>query len=800
MRNRLYILIFLFFPTCVIAQDASQLQQTYLQAEEEYNNGRFDKSILLLNKHLDYFTGTLKSSAYRLIALCYLEQDNKAQAERNVSMLLKFDPYYSVSIHDPLRFVDMVTKMKKGEATITTASQQSENLNEVPVPVTLITEKMIKTIGAKTLKDVLLAYVPGMNDVVSANEVNVAMRGIYTSGQQKILILLNGHRMNSRTYNGANPDFSISLPKIKQIEVLRGPASSLYGNVALTAVINIITKSGRDIDGIQAGLLAGSNDEYGADLLFGKHYLNSDFTLWASVYKADGENYFIERRKALGDFPKDGYAILGGYRDKPSYDYGFTFSWNNLSFLFNQRYSKMIEPFNSLGNMLVNPGGVHDYKKYRLWDGKEGPGAGFNFTHSEIKYSKETGKWGYDVTTYLDFNKNSLYTALADTANLPENSLQNILQKSGPWQILKWDEYSLGLSAKSIFSYGTEKRNSGNLTFGFQVEYMNLYSQLRCNGYNYQEIVSVDDFIALGGETTYSAFVQNKHYISSSWIMNTGLRLDFKDRKSGKWVKALSPRMALIYVHPSKTYNAKLSYSHSFVDAPYFYRYNYGIVSFTGGENLSPEHLDSWQLTLGYTPKPSFNFELNTFYNNLSDFIYNDKTADIGQLESPFKNAGMMKTIGIEGSSSITVPRASLNFNFTWQHVLSGKNYSFRGSRIYNIPPFTSNLTINYKLWESAKWGIISLRSNLCYTSSQLSPIVGAGKDIMIGGIGVKMPDNEINRRILWNGGIGYEKSKFNIEAQCYNILDYRYSQGGTTIVPYVQPGRWFTCKISYKY
>jgi iron complex outermembrane receptor protein len=41
------------------------------------------------------------------------------------------------------------------------------------------------------------------------------------------------------------------LDKLKQIEVLRGPASSLYGGVALTAVVNLITKQGIDVDGIK---------------------------------------------------------------------------------------------------------------------------------------------------------------------------------------------------------------------------------------------------------------------------------------------------------------------------------------------------------------------------------------------------------------------------------------------------------------------------------------------------------------------------------------------------------------------
>ncbi len=110
---------------------------------------------------------------------------------------------------------------------VISASQIEEPIKETPVPVTIITDEMIVKSGAKNLRDLLILYVPGITLVQDHNEMNFAMRGVYASSQQKILILLDGHRLNSRSYSESNPDYSISLEKIKQIEVLRGPASSL---------------------------------------------------------------------------------------------------------------------------------------------------------------------------------------------------------------------------------------------------------------------------------------------------------------------------------------------------------------------------------------------------------------------------------------------------------------------------------------------------------------------------------------------------------------------------------------------
>ena len=312
------VTFFLLATSMAWAQDDSELRQIYMQAEEEYTIGHFDASIRLLNENIAGFDGALKTSAYRLLSLCYLGKDHVQDAEKYASLLLKEDPYYSTSIHDPLRFADMIERLKRGEeATITTASQQEESIEEAPVPVTLITEEMIKASGARTLADLLTLYVPGMS-LVEGDEMNVAMHGVYSSSQEKILIMLDGHRLNSRTTNSEAPDYRTSLDKIKQIEVLRGPASSLYGNVALTAVVNIITKKGREVDGVQLSAGIGTNHTYRADFLMGKSGLGIDFLAWASVYTSQGEKRCVDvgDKDFYGKILRSGYMYIDGYNHK----------------------------------------------------------------------------------------------------------------------------------------------------------------------------------------------------------------------------------------------------------------------------------------------------------------------------------------------------------------------------------------------------------------------------------------------------------------------------------------------------
>lgn len=132
----------------VLAQETNTSRQIYNQAESEYDVGRIEKSLSLLQANIQDFSGNLRESAYRLMALCWLSLDETEKAEQAVRQLLSGDPYYSASPQDPQRFVDMVENLRSGlTAKVTTASSQAETLAEVPVPITLITEEMIRNCG-----------------------------------------------------------------------------------------------------------------------------------------------------------------------------------------------------------------------------------------------------------------------------------------------------------------------------------------------------------------------------------------------------------------------------------------------------------------------------------------------------------------------------------------------------------------------------------------------------------------------------------------------------------------------------
>ena len=96
---------------------------------------------------------------------------------------------------------------------------------------------------------ILVVDIPGWEDVSDANEITAAVRGMSASTTNKVLIMINGHRMNDLNLGRYNLDQFLGVDVIDHVEFIKGPGSVLYGNGALIGVINIITRKGKDVDG-----------------------------------------------------------------------------------------------------------------------------------------------------------------------------------------------------------------------------------------------------------------------------------------------------------------------------------------------------------------------------------------------------------------------------------------------------------------------------------------------------------------------------------------------------------------------
>lgn len=791
----LYIISFLLFlslPAFAQESDVSKREQL-LQATEEYQVGHIDKAIDMLTPYVSSYNGTIKVSAYKLLTLCYLAQDDAENANRYADLLLKEDPYYSISLQDPERFAELIRNKRDGKTTLVTASQQAETLEEAPVPIVLITEDMIKAIGARDLRDVLTAYVPGITSI-EGDQANISMHGIYSPTQEKILIMLNGHRMNSRITNAEAPDFRNSLDKIKRIEVLRGPASSLYGNVALTAVVNIITKSGSDINGAYASYGMGSNSTFRGDILFGRRNLDTDILVWGSIYSSKGETRHISSTDDdfWGFIPIDGSIQIDGFNHKPAYDFGVIFKWNKIKAMFNQQYSKRVP---SYAYAVFIPS-IYSYDKYRTFNGAK-PGQGRLSTRGEISYSDSRNNFTWDVSLFIDADECSNYNVTGDT--LPPFTIDSLVAiktskdsllflTSGVFQIENWRDLSYGGCIKGSYSYCSGKKAHGNILVGVQIENYKMQEYINLTGglFNQIKTNNPDDTnnhtLALGSEFSFSIFSQLKHHFNSKFIFNGGLRYDYKHRYDHLILQAFSPRLSFIY-SINKIWNMKLGYSHSFVDAPYYYR-----ASGMHFDNLKPESMDAIQLSATALFKHlHLTYDCNLYYNQLSNIIHKESFL--------YYNTGKLDLIGIENVLSYTDKNLMVTYNMSYQHVLNAEHYTSSKHQIYNIPSFSGNLIAAAKIFSLPHEQSFWLRGNLSIYSSQLSPILGS-KDIYSI---ISLPDNREKARAILNIGGSYHWKKLELSVQCYNLLNTHYRQGGSSLTHDIpQQGRSFLAKIAY--
>lgn len=776
---------------CCGAMAQEQTATGVLQrAFSEYGVGRFEQVFVLLQEEVKQWPQAERVQGYRLLALSYLACDRREECRKAIEAMLEAEPAYTPALQDPLQFVEFVREMQTGKVTLVTASQQAESPEEAPVPVTLITREMLDGIGARTLKDALLAYVPGMNPVESANEVNVAMHGIFSAGQQKILIMLNGHRLNSRSTNGAAPDYSISLEKVKQIEVLRGPASSLYGNVALTAVVNLITMEGREVDGLDVKATAGSFGQRKAAFVYGKRFLNADLLAWGSVYAADGQKVGIPEDQIIVDTLRGGElrkeygrtAIIGGYKDLPSYDVGLVYGYRRFSVLLDMRYGKRIDPYASVG---FGQGAGYTYDKYVKFEG-EGIGYGVKNIHTELNWNGEWKGWQLNAGVYWDAGSHSQYSALGDSICFVPPGGVAIFDAM---QMVSWKESTVGGMLRAARSFADGK---GSLLLGVQGEQMEVYHSDYFLGKDFKSwFGSQESIVVTGKERIWSVFGQVKRYLGKRWIVNAGLRADYKVRSDGQTFFALSPRFSLICI-PDERLNFKLNVARSFVDAPFFYRNN-SLMSFKADAGIKPEYLTAVQLFYAYAPAGGhFRYEGNFFYNYLNDFVFRDRKR--GMMEPKYRNADRLHLAGWENTWSVEYARLKGRLNVSVLGVIAGRDYDFRGRRICNVPPLTATWMVSGNVWKREDLSLW-VNADGSFTAKQLSPVLEV---IYKNGETEGLVSNTVDALWLLNAGIRMQWRKMEVNVNGYNVMNRRYEQGGTVLVPYRQPGQSVMVGVGY--
>ncbi len=221
-------------------------------AEGQYNIGKFYESINRLNSCISGkgFTYSEKVQAYRLLSMSYLALDSVEKADESIERLLLLKDNFEADTRDPDRFrLQVLFLRQQMRAKLTSSvSKKAESIELAPATIQIITYEDIVNRGYTDVEQ-LFHDLPGFD--ISRNSglsySDMYQRGYRTAANtDRTLLLVDGVEDNEMWSNSAFISRQYALSNIKRVEIIYGPASTIYGANAFLGVINIITKNEED--------------------------------------------------------------------------------------------------------------------------------------------------------------------------------------------------------------------------------------------------------------------------------------------------------------------------------------------------------------------------------------------------------------------------------------------------------------------------------------------------------------------------------------------------------------------------
>ena len=557
-------------------------------------------------------------------------------------------------------------ELRNLETFMVTATKRKISTRKAPAIATVITADEIKNMGARDLTDVLKT-VPGFG--VSINEWGVNMfevRGIKTVGSEKILVMMDGHRLNE-SYSGSALKHmfeSLSVEKIKQVEIIRGPGSALYGANAFVAVINVITKDADDVDGLQAGVAGGSFDTKKAGFVGGKSFKDKKIKIFGSAdyLKTDGSEPTIEA-DMLSPAP---FSKAPGNADT-HLDKKEAFvkaSYGDVTFK---------------GHYLRNDYGVYIGLANALADDNF---VAYTDYWGELSYSNSfTDRVSASVRAYFDHwdQDTDLKLFPPGFPGYPDGATGKPSQ----------NERTLGTELQS----GWDISGGNHLIAGFSFEHIKQYDVKYGANYNpftfeplgsLQEVSSWANFNKDVTRKVWAVYIQDEWALKDNLNLTAGVRHDNYDDFGG----TTNPRAALVWNFLENA-DIKLLYGQAFRAPSFVELYNDGNPNALGNPDLDPEKIKTYEVSLGYRFGGSYTVNANYFYNDIDDLIALDTSVSPPR----YANIGGAKIDGIEavlmGQYS---PANYWKLTYTYQNPKDADT----DEDLPNVPSQRAGLSLNY--------------------------------------------------------------------------------------------------------
>jgi iron complex outermembrane receptor protein len=546
---------------------------------------------------------------------------------------------------------------------MTTATKRKISVRKAPAIATVITAAEIRSMGARNLTDVL-KMVPGFGvSILSSGRSSFEVRGIRTATNEKILVMMDGHRLNE-PYDGSaitNLFDTLSVENAKQIEIIRGPGSALYGANAFVAAVNIITKDAEDTDGVEVTAAAGSFDTKTISVVGGKSFEKFKIAGSVEYVDTDGTKPTIDADRFAGKpFSKTpGEANL--YLEQT--DAFLKASYGNLIFR---------------GHFMDRDKGSYIGVAQALTDGNEYPQQNF-WTDMEYSYSF-TDRASAKFRIYYDHFKSDVSLKL-----LPEG-------------VPGFPDGMIGKPHLKIGTTGTELQSDmdmfkGNhLIIGVNYEYTEQYDVGQVTNFNpwtnaplgsLQDVSSWGNFNKDVTRKVWAVYIQDEWTITENLNLTAGVRHDHYDDFGG----TTNPRLGVVW-NFLKDADFKLLYGQAFRAPSFVELYNDGNPTVIGNPNLQPEEIKTYEAALEYRLKNSHGIGLTYFHNDIDNLITRDTATP-----AHYINKGGAKVEGIEvGLWGKYSADNYWKLSYTYQNPKDADT----DARLPDVPSQRASLSVNY--------------------------------------------------------------------------------------------------------
>jgi iron complex outermembrane receptor protein len=350
------------------------------------------------------------------------------------------------------------------EPPVSAATKNPAAVRDVPSAVTVVTREEIRRFGYRTLAEVLRS-VRGFYGSYDRNYDYIGVRGFLRPGDynDRILVLVNGHTYNDDIYQTAllGHEFGLDLEAVDRVEIIRGPGSALYGGNALFAVVNVVTREGGDVGGVEARVQGGSFGRMRGALLGGTRIGDAEVMASGSIYDADGPRRLVFPQGVAHDIDGEraydfflsarqgGWALQGGAnrREKqlPTGAFDTTFDAPGTQTVDSRRFADLSYTATPLAAVTVTARGYYDSYRYH---GTYIYGATKNEDLADSHWvgTEVRARWQTTATNALTAGVEATYHPEADQRNydLPSGTTYLVDRRSyATWGLYAQDEWAV---------------------------------------------------------------------------------------------------------------------------------------------------------------------------------------------------------------------------------------------------------------------------------------------------------------------------------------------------------------------